>query len=357
MINVTKPYLPPYKEYEKQIKRIWKNNWLTNQGPILRELEDKLKNYLNIDYFNYINNGTIALQLAIHALDLQDSEIITTPFSFVATTNSILWENCTPVFVDIENNNFNIDPDKIEEKITEKTKAIMAVHVFGYPCDVEKIENIAKKHNLKIIYDGAHAFGNFYKGKALLSYGDISTCSFHATKVFHTVEGGCVIPNNADINEKVELLKKFGYEKDIYKVVGINAKNSEFHAAMGLVVFDHLEEIIEKRKKISLKYDKLLSEYIIRPKEVEDFKYNYIYYPVIFKSEEELLKIFNALNKNEIYPRRYFYPSLNVLPFFKGIECPISEDISKRIACLPLDPYLKISEVEKICKIIINELE
>lgn len=357
MINVTKCYLPPYEEYEKQLKKIWETNWLTNQGPLLQELEGKLKKYLEIEYFHFLNNGTIALQLAIQALELHGSEIITTPFSFVATTSSILWEHCTPVFVDIETNNFNIDPDKIEEKITSKTKAIMATHVFGYPCDVEKIEEIAKKYDLKVIYDAAHAFGNIYKGKSLLSYGDVATCSFHATKVFHTGEGGCIVTNNKDTNEKIDLLKRFGFDKDNYKYAGINAKNSEFHAAMGLVVYKHLKEIIAKRKEITAKYNKLLSGYVQRPKDVEDFQYNYIYYPVVFKSEEELLRVFNALNEKEIFPRRYFYPSLNTLPFLKNVSCPISEDISKRIACLPLDTYLELSDVDNICKILKKELK
>lgn len=356
MINVTKPYLPPYEEYEKNIKRIWENNWLTNQGPILNEFETTIKSYLNVENFHFISNGTVALQLAIAALDIKGSEVITTPFSFVATTNSIIWENCTPVFVDIETDNFNIDVNKIEEKITPKTKAILAVHVFGYPCNVEKIKEIADKHNLKVIYDAAHAFACRYKGKSLLSYGDLSTCSFHATKVFHTVEGGGISVNNPVYNEKIDLLKKFGYEKENYKYVGINAKNSEFHAAMGVTVFPHLNEIIEKRKEISEKYDKELIGILGRPKVPDNFEYNYIYYPVLFKSEEDLLKVFDALHEKDIYPRRYFYPSLNTLPFSLDNTCPISEEISKKIACLPLDPYITDEVINEICNTVKNTL-
>ena len=356
MINVTKSYLPPYEEYEKYVKKIWENHYLTNQGPLLKELEERLKSYLNLEYFQIVNNGTIALQIALHALDIKDAEIITTPFSFIATTNSILWENNKPIFVDIEDENFNINVEKIEEKITSKTKAILAVHVFGYPCKVEKIEEIANKHNLKVIYDAAHAFGCVYKGKSLLSYGDISTCSFHATKVFHMVEGGCIVCNNEVINDKVNFLKKFGYEGNNYKLVGINAKNSEFHSAMGLSVLDHIDEIIEKRKQITEKYNYLLNKDLKKPKFPNEFKYNYIYYPILFKNEEQLLRVFKALNDKEIYPRRYFYPSLNELPFFDKIICPVSENISKRIACLPLDPYLTEVDIEKICNIINNNL-
>jgi dTDP-4-amino-4,6-dideoxygalactose transaminase len=195
-IFVTKSFLPPINEYEKYLKLIWKSSQLTNQGPLLTELEEKLKKYLEVQYFHFMTNGTIALQLALNSLDITEGEVITTPFSYVATTSTILWERCTPVFVDINKETLCIDPEKIEAAITKKTRAIMAVHVFGYPCDVEKIEAIAKKHKLKVIYDGAHAFGCIYKNKSLLQFGDVSMCSFHATKLFHTIEGGCLITNN-----------------------------------------------------------------------------------------------------------------------------------------------------------------
>lgn len=353
MIPVTKSFLPPLKEYEKYLEDIWSSGQLTNQGKLLQELEYNLKNYLDVKNLHFISNGTVALQLAINALDIYSGEIITTPFSFAATTTSILWQNCTPVFVDIEPNNFCIDVDKIESAITINTKAILAVHVYGYPCNVEKIAIIAKKYNLKVIYDGAHAFGCKYNGLSLLNYGDISTCSFHATKVFHTVEGGCCITKDKQINDKINLTKKFGFENDSFEYYGINAKNSELHSAMGLCNFKYILQIIKERKKISLLYDKLLNGYIQRPREVENFEYNYIYYPVIFKSETELLKVASALEDESIYIRRYFYPSLNKLSFIKNkTDCPISEDISTRIACLPLYVGLKKHEIEKICDII-----
>lgn len=350
-IFVTKSFLPPLEEYQKYISQIWKSGKLTNQGPLLKELESKLSNFLNVDNFHYLSNGTIALQLALNALDIKEGEIITTPFSYVATTSSILWERCKPVFVDIEEDNFTIDADKIEQAITSKTKAIMAVHVFGYACDVEKIDKIAKKYNLKVIYDAAHAFGSKYKNKSLLSYGDISTCSFHATKLFHTVEGGACIVKDKKISDKLELAKRFGHTGDDHFQLGINAKNSEFHAAMGLSNFPYIGQIIDERKSISLMYDELLSN-LQKPLKQKDLEYNYAYYPVIFEDQKQLLRVFEVLGKENIFPRRYFYPSLNKLPYVDGKNCPISEDISTRIACLPLYIELAKEILEKIAKII-----
>lgn len=352
-VFVTKSFLPPIEEYQKYISRIWESDILTNQGPLLKELETKLSKFLGVDNFHYLSNGTIALQLALNALDITEGEIITTPFSYVATTSSILWERCKPVFVDIEPNNFTIDADKIEQAITPNTKAIMAVHVFGYACDVEKVYIIAKKYNLKVIYDAAHAFASKYKGKSLLSYGDISTCSFHATKLFHTVEGGACVVNdkNKKVSDKLELAKRFGHTGDDHIQLGINAKNSEFHAAMGLANFPYIEQIIAERKTISLIYDELLPN-LQKPTKRKDLEYNYAYYPVVFESEEKLLKVFKALNKENIFPRRYFYPSLNKLSYVSGENCPMSENISLRIACLPLYFGLEKQIVKKIAKII-----
>jgi len=355
MINVTRSFMPPIEEYENYIKKIWESRYLTNEGPILKELVTKLKEYLELANINMVTNGTVALELAIKALGIEEGEIITTPFSFVATTTSILWEKCTPIFVDIDKETLGIDVEKIEEKITAKTKAIMAVHVFGYPCDVEKIEKIAQKHNLKVIYDGAHAFGSIYKGKSLLGYGDITTCSFHATKLFHTIEGGACFTNSKELDAKIQALKTFGAIDGNYEIVGTNSKMTEFNAAMGLANLKYIENIIAERKKICDLYDTLLEGQIERPKIPEQLEYNYIYYPAIFKTEEEVLEVIRKLNEKQIYPRRYFYPSLNTLKFFETKqECPISEDISKRILCLPLYNGLKESEVREICNIIKN---
>lgn len=350
-IYVTKSFMPPENEYFAYVEQIYKNEQLTNQGPLLRELENKLSGFLGVKNFQYVTNGTIALQLALQALDIKDDEIITTPFSYVATTSSILWERCKPVFVDIEPDNFTIDTQKIEEKITPQTKAIMPVHVFGYACNVEKIQKIADSHGLKVIYDAAHAFGSKFNGKSLLGYGDISTCSFHATKLFHTIEGGACITKDDEISKKLELIKKFGHQGDEHICLGINGKQSEFNAAMGLANFPYINDIIGKRKQICELYDELLSGIVKRPKEQDNLEYNYAYYPVLFKNEEELLKVFEKLNAEGIYPRRYFYPSLNKLPYLESYQsCPISEDICSRIACLPLYPTLSNNEVIRICK-------
>ena len=353
-IYVTQPFLPPQKEYLARIESIFKRNILTNQGPEVLELENHLRKYLNAKYVHYVTNGTIALQLSLRALNITDGEIITTPFSYVATISSILWEHCIPVFVDIEPYNFTIDPSQIEAAITHNTRAIMPVHVFGYACNIDAIDNIAKKYHLKVIYDAAHTFGSFYKGKSLSSYGDISTLSFHATKLFHTIEGGACIVKDKEISDKLELIKRFGHNNDEYYSLGINAKQDEFNAAMGNVNIQYISKIISKRKNISELYDLLLANKIRRPKKQQDLKYNYAYYPVIFETEQELISSFARLNKIHIYPRRYFYPSLNTIPYLKKFYyCPISEDIAKRIACLPLFTQLEEQNVYKICEALI----
>lgn len=352
-IPVTKAFLPPIEEYNSYIEKIWASSQLTNQGPLLKEFERKASKYLDVKNFHFVANGTLALQLALRALDITEGEVITTPFSYVATTSAILWERCKPVYVDIDPKTLCIDHSKIEEAITEKTKAIMAVHVFGNPCDVEAIEKISNKYNLKVIYDGAHAFGVKYKGKSLLSYGDISICSFHATKPFHTIEGGCVITKDKDVSDKLELIKRFGHKSDKHFMLGINAKASEAHAAMGLCNLKYIDGIIAKRKRIIKAYDSLLGDEYRGPTLREDTEYNNSYYPIILKDEESLLKTVKKLKRQNIHPRRYFYPSLNILPYIKSKQkCPISEDISKRILCLPLYGDIAEGEINKICSIV-----
>ena len=338
------------------MKQIWATHHLTNNGPLVLELEKRLKEYLGVKHLLFTGNGTIVLQMALKVYGIT-KEVITTPFSYVATTNAILWEGCQPVFVDINGYNFSVDAEKIEEKITENTQAILATHVYGYPCDIEEIERVARKHNLKVIYDAAHAFGCTYKGKSLLSYGDISTCSFHATKLFHTVEGGCIITNDDAVVEKLTLFRQFGHRGDDYFSMGINAKNSEFHAAMGLCILPRLNEIIKSRKEISELYtSKLRRLGLQETRSNEQLKYNYAYYPIVFKSEQDLLKAKNALMQQEIFPRRYFYPSLNQLNFLPYQQMTMSEDISKRVLSLPLYADLLHQDVERICKIIIEAI-
>jgi dTDP-4-amino-4,6-dideoxygalactose transaminase len=356
MIPVTKPFSPPIEEYQSLLKDVWDRNWYTNNGPLVNKLELELKNYLNQNHLLYVSNGTIALQLALKALGIT-KKVITTPFSYVATTSSIVWEGCTPIFVDIDPETLNIDPTKIEQYIDSDTEAILATHCFGNPCDVEAIAKIAKKNNLKVIYDAAHCFGTTFRGKSIFSFGDISTVSFHATKLYHTVEGGAVFTQNTELLEKMSYMRNFGHETaETYSGIGINGKNSEFHAAMGLVNLKYVSSILERRKQLSARYDfHLKSLEINRPKTLNDASSNYSYYPLVFATERELLAVKNTLEKNLIYPRRYFYPSLNKLPYVGG-SFPLSEEISTRVLCLPLYHDLHEHEVEFICRIVARTL-
>lgn len=344
MIPVTKPFLPPVEEFKKYVDGIWQRQWLTNMGPLASDLEMKLKNHLDVKHLLFVTNGTVALQMAIKALDLK-GEIITTPFSFVATTSSIVWEGCTPVFVDIDKESLCIDASKIEEAITENTSAILATHVYGNPCDVVAIEKIAKKHNLKVIYDGAHAFGVEINGKSIFEYGDISTCSMHATKLYHSIEGGLVIAEDEELLKKLTYIRNFGISGfDSFAELGINGKNSEFHAAMGLVNLQHIYFILEKRKQLTECYDELLKNFPHqKPLWHSEATKNYAYYPILLESEEQLLRTTALLSENNIQTRRYFYPSLAlVLPYLKPQQFLITDDISKRVLCLPL--YYDLSE-------------
>lgn len=355
MIQVTLPFLPPQKEYTKYIEDIWTRNWLTNDGPLVKELEKKLKEYLNLTNLLFVSNGTIALQLAIKALEIK-GEIITTPFSYVATTSSIVWEGCKPVFVDIDEETFNIDPRKIENAITEHTRAILATHVFGNPCQIDEISKIAQKHNLKVIYDAAHSFGTLYKDRTVFGFGDISTTSFHATKLFHTIEGGSIFTKDSDLITKISYLRNFGHDgPEKFASVGINAKNSEFHAAMGLCNFNYINDILATRKAQSLIYDQIVASLNVKKQLItKDTLYNYSYYPILFESEEILLKTMSFLQKNEIFTRRYFYPSLSSLTYVDKYETPISDNISKRVLCLPIYHSLKRDEQEKIGQLLLK---
>lgn len=358
-INVTKAFLPPIEEYKVYIDKIWQSAHLTNHGPLLNELELELSHYLDIPFVQFCTNGTITLQIALKALGLEEGdEVISTPFSYVASTTAILWEHYKPVFVDIDPKTLCLEPKKIKEAITPLTKAILPVHVYGYPCDVEGIEKIAKEHDLKVLYDAAHTFGTRYKGRSLLSYGDIASCSFHATKLFHTGEGGGVFTHDQSLHDKMFKFKSFGHIADDYYSVGINGKNSEFHAAMGLTNLPYIEAIIAERKRISEKYDAGLKGLITRPSFRRGTDYNYAYYPVLFKNEDALLRVFAALKAENIYARRYFYPSLNRLPYLSDqTSCPIAEDIASRVACLPLYVGLEDSDIERIIGIIQKSMQ
>lgn len=337
MINVTKTFFPPLEVYQSQLERIWKNQWLTNRGELVLELEEKLKNYLSVDHILVTNNGTIPIQIALKLLG-NGGEIITTPFSYVATSAAIVWENCAPVFVDIHPDYLTIDETKIEAAITNKTTAILATHVFGNPCHVEAIEVIAKKHNLKVIYDAAHCFGVTYKGKSVFDFGDVSTCSFHATKVFHTGEGGAVFTNDKELQHKIFYSHNFGHNGPLdFHGLGINAKISELQAAMGLSVLPFMEEILSGREKTVGFYNANLNlDKIQTLKLREGTNWNFSYYPIVLESENVLLEVMDTLKENAIFPRRYFYPSLNTINYVAGQRMPISESIASRILCLPL---------------------
>lgn len=360
MTPVTKSFLPPIEEYMAQLQRAYNNQWLTNRGELVKELEQKLSDFLQLQQCKILitNNGTIPLQIALKLLG-NGGEIITTPFSYVATTAAIVWENCTPVFVDIDPNYLTIDETKIEAAITPRTTCILATHVFGNPCNVEAIEVIAKKHNLKVIYDAAHCFGVKYKGKSIFEYGDISTCSFHATKIFHTGEGGAIFCKDTELFHKLFYSHNFGHNGPFdFHGLGINGKLSELHAAMGLSVLPHIDKIFNGRKLIVDHYVSSIGYTNLRTLRIKEAtSWNYSYFPVIFPSEEQLLKVVAALNENLIYPRRYFYPSLNTVNFVKQTFIPISESISSRVLCLPLFHNLILSDAQLISKIINDTLK
>ncbi len=355
MINVTKTYLPDREKLNGYIDHIYKSGWLTNNGELLQKLEKQLGNYLGVEHLLLVSNGTLALQIAYKALGIT-GEVITSPFSFVATTSTLVWENLIPVFADIEEDSLNIDPNKIESKITDKTSAILPVHVFGNACNVEAIDKIAQKHQLKVIYDAAHAFGVSDNNKNILNYGDASILSFHSTKIFHTIEGGAIIFKNKKDYEKAKLMINFGISGyDQIDILGINCKINEFQAAMGLCVLSEINEIIDGRKKVWDKYKAYFEKFPEFKTQLRNssFNNNYAYFPLVFRDENSLLKIKEQLNQNDIFPRRYFYPSLNKLCYLKKYEpCEISESIASRILCLPLFPGLASDIQEYICETI-----
>lgn len=355
MIHVTKSFLPDIKEYIVLLEKIWASGQLTNEGPLVLELERKLAEYLETNNFIYVSNGTIALQLVIKALELH-GDIITTPFSYCATTTSLIWENCNPIFADISSNSLTCESEQISTVLNSKTKGILTTHVYGNCGDLELQQKLALEHDIPFIYDGAHAFGVKYKGKSIFNYGSISTCSFHATKIFHTIEGGAIVTQNSTLAAKIRGLRSFGHKGDEYFSPGINGKNSEFHAAMGLINLNHFDQIKSHRKEASELYDTNLSESIERIKWNDHCTRNYSYYPVIFPTEQSLLYTLDRLNASNIFPRRYFYPALNELPYLIYQSCPVAEDLSKRIVCLPLSAEISQGEILQICSLINSTL-
>jgi len=353
MINVTKTYLPDKEKYKKYIDEIYANGWITNNGPMVKLLEKRLAKYLNVKNIVLVSNGTVALEIAYRALGIEGSAI-TTPFSFVATTSSLVTNGIKPIFADINKGTLNINANNIEERISRDTQAIVPVHVFGNACTVEEIDAIARNNNLKVIYDAAHAFGVQYKAESILNYGDISTLSFHATKTFHSIEGGALIINDDRLVEKTRYLINFGIKnKEEIPELGTNAKMNEFEAAMGLCMLDDMGKINVKRKIVYEFYKKELEGVVSLQEQNKDSTQNYSYFPIILESETQLKQLERTLNKEGIFPRRYFYPSLDTLRYLEPKQfCKISRDIANRILCLPIYPQLSKSIQKRIITII-----
>lgn len=358
MINVTKTYLPKREILDQYIDSVYSSGWLTNNGCLLLSLEEKLKAYLGVEHLLIVSNGTLALQIAYKALGLT-GEVITTPFSFVATTSTLAWEGLKPVFADINNHDFNINVDLIADKISSNTSAILPVHVFGAGCDVNALEELSKKHHLKLIFDAAHAFDVRDDQKNILSYGDASIISFHATKIFHTIEGGAIVFKHKEDLEKAKLMINFGISGyDKIDTIGINAKMNEFQAAMGLALLDEMPQVIQWRKEVFERYEAafLHQKGVQRQQRNIHFSLNYAYYPLVFISEDKLLEVQSELKKADVFARRYFYPSLNTLHYLDSQICPVSESIAKRILCIPIFPGLEIQDQQLIIDIILSKI-
>ena len=364
MITVTKPDLPPLEEYMEYLKKIWTSKWLTNDGEYVQSLKRKLEEHLKTKDLVLVSNGTLAIELALKVLNIK-GEVITSPFTFPATTNSILWEKLTPVFADVDPETFNIDPREVEKRITQKTSAILAVHVFGNPCYVKELQEIAHRHDVKLIYDAAAAFDVEYENQSVLNYGDLSILSFHATKVFHTVEGGAIAVKDERLCEKLSLLRDHGIKSaEHVAIVGTNAKMNEFQAVMGICNLKYVDKRIQRRKRLYEYYNRRLSKHV-KFQKLTASKYNYGCMPVCFEDIEERDKVHSRLLKNGIEPRKYFFPLTTSSDYFKKEGADLVKkydlrnayDISNRILCLPLYPDLKTQDVNRVIKIIEDTLD
>lgn len=358
MIPIVKPFLPKFDAYSTRIEGIFERNYLTNNGPVLRELEQKLADYFEVPYLLLVANGTLAIQVALMALEVK-GKVITTPFSFAATSSTLSALGIDPIFSDIDKESLNLDPQAISNEALSSASAILPVHVYGNACDVKVLEALADKHQLKVIYDAAHTFGAEYDGKPLLAYGDAATISLHATKIFHTVEGGAVAFKNKADYEKAKQLINFGFDaNNIPNLVGINAKMSEIHAAMGLSLFEHVESITSHRAQLAAQYINNLKGHVSFPFFAETCKPNGAYAPIILNNEAELEALQAHFASIEIQTRRYFYPSLSLVECYKGAgDTPISNDICSRILCLPMYYELSFEQVDFICDAVIAFLK
>ncbi|MDR1946490.1 MAG: DegT/DnrJ/EryC1/StrS family aminotransferase [Desulfovibrio sp.] len=358
-IPVTKAMVPAPAEYGACLDQILSSRRLTNQGEFSLRLEKELAGRLRVPYVGLCANGTLALQLGLHIAGLAGKEVVTTPFSYVATLSALLWEGCTPVFADIDEETLCIDPASVSERLTPHTAGLLPVHIYGNVCDVDALSRIARDAGLRVLYDAAQSFGCEFRGRSVLDFGDCAACSFHATKVFHTVEGGGLVMHSREDRDAFALLRACGHYGDTHVRPGINAKLSELHAAMGLCLLDRVEENIKGRKKVALGYDALLPERgLRRPVPRPGLTCNYAYYPVIFDDERALPRCMEALNRENIFPRRYFYPALNTLPYLKGERqsCPAAESVARRVLCLPLYAELEEAVVERIAAIVRRSL-
>lgn len=362
-ITVTRPFLPPLDEFTEYLKKIWESKQLTNNGPFHQELEQALCSYLGVKYISLFANGTLALVTALQALRIT-GEVITTPYSFVATTHALWWNGIKPVFCDIEARTFNLDPDKIEVAITPQTTAILPVHVYGNPCQVDRIQKIANKYGLKIIYDACHIFGERVNQNSILNFGDLSVLSFHATKVFTTFEGGAIVCHDEATKNRIDNLKNFGFVNETTVVTpGINAKMNEVQSAMGLLQLKYIDGLIEKRKQIAEQYRNFLKNIkgISFIKDIPNVKHCYSYFPIFINKEKygkTRDEVYEELKRNNIFGRRYFYPLISQFPTYRGLESaqpgkmPIAEKITEKVICLPIYPDLAVDQVNKICTIL-----
>lgn len=357
-INVTKSQIPDRERFHAYVDRILDSGWFTNRGQLLRELELRLQAYLGVRNLVLVNNATLGLQVAYRALDLS-GEVISTPFTFIASASSIVWEGLDVVFADIDGKSFNIGTDQIEKKITPRTSAIVPVHVFGNPCDVVAIDTLARERGLKVVYDAAHAFAVDYRGRSVLNWGDISIVSFHATKLFHTIEGGALIIENDEVCERVRKMINFGITgPESIECLGINAKMNEFQAAMGLCLLDDMQGAIERRGELVSLYDTLLGDRVTRQRWLDGATRNHGYYPVLFEDEEAMKRVQSALNAENIYPRRYFFPSLDTLSFLsRGDPTPTSVDVASRVLCLPLYSDMTDAQCRHVAGVVVATLE
>ncbi|MED5526638.1 MAG: DegT/DnrJ/EryC1/StrS family aminotransferase [Pseudomonadota bacterium] len=353
MIPVTQPFLPSRKTVEKYLDGIYERKWLTNNGPLAQELKARLEEYLGVKNLLLVSNGTLALQVAYQALGIKN-EAVTTPFSFVATASSLKWEGITPRFADIDPATFNLCPRQAELAMTEKTSVIVPVHVYGNPCNLEAFAELGKRHQVKVIYDAAHAFGVKYKGQSVLNWGDASTLSFHATKVFHTVEGGAIVFKDADAYERAAEIINFGLRNGTeIASLGINAKMSEVHAAFGLSVLDEVDNILEKRTAIYHHYVDSLKHFVNLPTWHSEASFNGAYIPILLESEQVLLRLVDVLKEHGIMARRYFYPSLNTVhALAESPEMSIAEDASRRVLCLPVFFDLELQSIEYVVELV-----